>query len=188
MIKKDELKTRYYNLKNNKDNHWHSYPDDVKTIGQKISYTNKGRDLIGDKRTPEIGKKISETKQGMKFSEEHKAALSESRKGKSQSEESNAKRSESLKKAYAEGRKKPAEWVPLSSEKEAKRAHKISEALTGKLLSEEHKAKIKASGFGDYWRGKTRSEETKAKMAAARKLYWEQRKINKSKSTTESIL
>lgn len=186
MIKPEELKHRYYNLKNNKDNHWHSYPENVKTIGQKISYTNKGRDLIGDRRTPEISQKISASKKGVKFSPEHVAKLAETRRGKKQSAESNAKRSESLRRAYAEGKRKPAEYVPLSPEKAAEKGKKISEALSGKPMSEERRQKIKDSGFGSHWKGKTRSEETKAKMAEARRLYWEKKRINSTESTIEA--
>ena len=187
MIKPEEMKRRYYNPKNNKDNHWHSYPENVKTIGQKISYTNKGRDLIGENRTPEIGKKISAAKKGVKFSAEHVAKLAESHKGKKQSAEANAKRSESLKRAYAEGKRKPAEYIPLTSEQNAEKGRKISEALSGKSLSEEHKAKIAAAGFGTHWKGKIRSEETKVKMAEARRLYWEKKKHLNSISPKDGV-
>lgn len=187
MMKSEELKgERYYNISNSVKNLWHKWPDQVKTIGQKISHTNKGRDLIGDKRTPEIGKKISASKKGVKCSDEHRAVMSESRKGRKQSAEANAKRSESLKRAYAEGKRKPAEYTPLSPEKAAEKGKKISEALTGKPMSEEHKQKIKKSGFGSHWKGKTRSEETKAKMAEARRLYWEKKRINSTESTKEA--
>lgn len=185
MIKKEELKHRYYNLTNVVHDHWHLYDEKIKTVGQKISAKNKGRDLLAGKRTPEIGQKISASKKGVKLSPEHVDKLAESRRGKKQSAESNAKRSESLKRAYAEGKRKPAEYVPLSPERAAEKGRRVSAALTGKSLSEGHRQKIKDSGFGSHWKGKTRSEETKVKMAEARRLYWEKKRLNSTSSKNE---
>lgn len=117
MIKPEELKTRYYNLRLNTTlEPWHADPDKLLTVGQKISKANTGK-----KRpcTPERARKISEGKKGKRpnwseeglakkkaslekpLSEEHKAAISErlakfyetneSRsKGRTQSEETKA--------------------------------------------------------------------------------------------------
>ena len=40
MIKKEEIKTRYYNL-NLKAGHWTQYPENIKTISEKISIKTK---------------------------------------------------------------------------------------------------------------------------------------------------
>lgn len=45
MIKPSELKVRYYNLKNRLDNFWHTDPDDLLSVGAKISKALKGRPL-----------------------------------------------------------------------------------------------------------------------------------------------
>jgi len=78
MMKPEEKKVRYYNLKTTKDNLWHQYPDSVITIGQKISFKKKGKSA--GPCSPEKAKAISEAKKkafaergGM--SEEHKEAL-----------------------------------------------------------------------------------------------------------------
>ena len=41
MIKATELKIRYYNLRNHAFGHWSSYPDNVKSISEKISIRTK---------------------------------------------------------------------------------------------------------------------------------------------------
>jgi len=130
------------------------------------------------------GAKISATKKGVKFSDEHKEALRQAHLGVKPSDATKAKRAESLKLAHAEGRhtgmtgKKHADV--MTPETMAARGEKISVALTGKPLSEAHKAKIVASGFGSHWVGKTRSEETKKKMAEARKKYWDNKRANEN--------
>ena len=41
MIKEEEVKERYYNLRITKFSHWSAYPESVKTVPQKISYKTK---------------------------------------------------------------------------------------------------------------------------------------------------
>ena len=125
--------------------------------------------------------KISSSLKGRTFSEERKAKLREAAKTrKPQGEAASAKRSESLRRAHAEGRhagmrgKKHADV--MTPEAIRARGEKLSAALTGRPLSEEHRKKIVDSGFGSHWRGKTRSPETRARMAEARRLYWERKK------------
>lgn len=72
MIKPEERKKRYYNLNTKNGNPWHKYPESVKTIGQKISYSKTGKSVPAP---PSRGAKISEAKKGKSLSEEHKAAL-----------------------------------------------------------------------------------------------------------------
>lgn len=181
---------RYYNY-TNRVHHWAQHPEGVRTVGQKISRRNKGRDLLEGHRTPEMYEKIRLSNRkhiermraltGSAITEEHRQKLSESHMGLTRSEESLRKLSMSLKRAHAEGRhtgmkgKKMNEI--LTPEQRAEKSRKISETLRGKPLSEEHKQKIKASGFGTHWRGKTRSEETKRKMAEARRAFWQRKKL-----------
>jgi hypothetical protein len=114
MIKQEELRSRYYNLKIMRDNQWHS-TGLRETVGQKISKALKGKpdsrkDVVG------TGRKISAAKKGKAFTDEHRAALSEAQKGSRQSEETRLKRAEALRRAWAEGRRKPAsDWKEESS-------------------------------------------------------------------------
>lgn len=186
MMKPEELKgKRYYNQCNTVKDLWHKYPEKVKTVGQRISYSNLGKKRAWEDPIAR-GKYISESKKGVKFTPEHRAALAAAHAGKKQSDETKKKRSESLKRAHAEGRHagmKGKKWTEHTTpEKRAERARKISEALTGKPLSEEHKKKILASGFGQHWRGKTRSPETIVKMAEARRAYWARKKASSQPS------
>lgn len=193
-IRDEELGVKYYNLNNTAWELWHHRPDSNKKVGERISETNRGRDLIGKERRAElnIGAKISAGKKGQTFTEEHKAALREAAKTrKPQSEEANLKRAESLRKAHAEGRHagmRGKKWDEIATpERLAAKAAATSEGLkkraqrlreeTGKGLSEDHIRKIKDSGFGQHWKGKTRSPETIERMAAARRAYWERRRV-----------
>jgi hypothetical protein len=72
MIKPNEIKIRYYNLNIKNGNPWHQYPESVKTIGQKISFSKTGKSVPAP---PERGAKISAVKKGKPLTEQHKAAL-----------------------------------------------------------------------------------------------------------------
>ncbi len=122
LIKPEEIKIRYYNL-HTTVHHWSQYPENIKTIREKISYTQRGRKHTEEwkknmslKRkgckpsyipSEETKKKISQKAMGRKHSNEWKEANSKRlteqwasgiRKGKEfQTEESNRKRSESMK-------------------------------------------------------------------------------------------
>lgn len=61
MIKPEEIKIRYYNLNLKNFKPWHMYPESVKTIGEKISYSKKGKS-INFKNPSERNRKISEGK------------------------------------------------------------------------------------------------------------------------------
>lgn len=100
MISSNEIKPhnntpRYYNLNLTVKNLWHKYDDKVKTIGQKISASKKGKNT--GPRDPSVGAAISAAKKGMKFSDEHKEKLSKAKLGKTLSSEHRAKISEALK-------------------------------------------------------------------------------------------
>lgn len=182
MIRDDELGVKYYNLNNKAWELWHHKPDSRKSTRERISETNRGRDLIGKERRAavDIGKKISESKKGVPLSEAHRRALSAAHTGKKQSAETIEKRAESLRRAHAEGRHagmRGKRWADVATPEEtAEKGRKISAALTGKKLSADHKKKIADSGFGQHWTGKKRSPETVAKMAEARRAYWERKR------------
>lgn len=106
MIKLSEIKPhndnpRYYNLTISAKNLWHKYDDKIKTIGQKISESKKGKNI--GPRDPSVGAKISAAKKGKQFSEEHKKKLSEAKIGTKQTDEQKAKRSLSMSQQWADG-------------------------------------------------------------------------------------
>jgi hypothetical protein len=81
MIKRHEIKTRYYNIKRKGDNLWFAHPDDLLTVGQKISKALKGK-KYGPK--PERGASISAGKIAghEKRRQENGAAVSEATRAK----------------------------------------------------------------------------------------------------------
>jgi hypothetical protein len=72
MIKPEEKKVKYYNLNLFSKKPWHQYPESVKTIGQKISFSKTGKSVPAP---PSRGPAISAAKKGKALTEEHKAAL-----------------------------------------------------------------------------------------------------------------
>ena len=104
MQKPEEKKTRYYNLNTKNGNPWHQYPESVKTVGQKISHSKKGKSLPC---TPEKAAAISNAKKGKKLTEEHKAALKGIKK-KPHTEEWKKANSERMKEQWSNGSRKRA--------------------------------------------------------------------------------
>lgn len=100
---------RYYNLTKSTKAPWHQHPEYVKTIGQKISHSKKGKST--GPCSPEKAKKISEAKIGRTFSEEHRQKLREAQLGKKHSEERKQKTSERVKAQWDSGIRKKAEPV-----------------------------------------------------------------------------
>ena len=72
MIKPEEIKLRYYNLNKSNTTAWHAYPESVKTVGQKISFSKTGKSVPAP---PSRGPAISAAKKGKALTEKHKAAL-----------------------------------------------------------------------------------------------------------------
>ncbi len=106
MIKKSEIKPhakkpKYYNLNIKNNEVWHKYPENIKTIGAKISASKKGKNT--GPRDPSVGAAISAAKKGIKFNDEHRKKLSEAKIGSKQSDEQKTKKSESMKKQWASG-------------------------------------------------------------------------------------
>lgn len=100
MQKPEEKKIRYYNLYTKNGNLWHQYPESVKTIGQKISHSKKGKNT--GPRDPSVGKRISEAKKAAfaargGMSEEHKEKLRQAKLGKKLSKEHREKVIKTLK-------------------------------------------------------------------------------------------
>lgn len=132
MIKKDELKKRYYNVHNHHFDHWSTSPkkDEVaKRCANKG--TPKTKLLTEDQRT-EHGKRIAEAK-AKKKAERLAAGLPIRAKEKTprppkgpQTPESNAKRSEAMKIAWKEGRNKGTTGHTYEWSDERKQAHKES--------------------------------------------------------------
>lgn len=103
------------------------------------------------------------------FSAEHRAALSLARKlrpKETRTEEQRKRISEGIKKSFAEGNRKPN--PPFSEE----RKRKIAEALTGRALTDSHKAQIsKSKKEANYMA----SPEAREKLSAAMKVVWKKR-------------
>lgn len=78
MIKDDEVRIRYYNLRRSAIGHWTADDNKSKTIGEKISNTMKTSEYR-DKRhkhSDETKQKMSEARKGIKMSDEAKQKLS----------------------------------------------------------------------------------------------------------------
>jgi hypothetical protein len=83
MIKKEEIKTRYYNLNTtNAKNHWFGNEERTKTVSEKISIA-----LTGRKQSKETKQKRSTSLQGHSVSEHTRQRASETHKNKILSEE-----------------------------------------------------------------------------------------------------
>jgi hypothetical protein len=101
MIKQEELKFRYYNLRlNTVKVPWHMNEHSRLTVGQKISAAKKGKTT--GPCSPEKAKKISEAKKGFKMTDEQCKNISNSKKGTVRSDESKRKTSETMKATFQE--------------------------------------------------------------------------------------
>lgn len=172
MMKPEELKIRYYNLKTGDTNHWTAlYPEEVKTIKQKISHRTK--EVMN---SPEVRAKMEtvyERARGSKLSEETKLKMSKSqteawairspvedRYVPSSGEEYSMKLSEASKQM----------WVNRTEAEKAAIRAKISKANQGlknrlnKTNSEDHRRKISESQ-----KGRKFTEEHKAKLRKPRR-------------------
>lgn len=118
LIKPEEIKERYYNLNIGETGHWTSYPENVKTIKEKISYQTKQamwrpevrkRMLKGNEtrdynsHSPEVRKKMSEALKGKmpKNFEEFRKKGSEVNRGRKLTEEHKAKVLKSIQKLHS---------------------------------------------------------------------------------------
>jgi len=148
MQKPEEKKIRYYNLYTKNGNLWHQYPESVKTIGQKISYSKTGKSVPAP---PERGAKISKAKKGKLLTEEHKAALRGIKK-KPHTEEWKQQNSERMKEQWNNGIRKRAE--------------------PRKTMSREEQDKLCSQQLKNRWADPVWATKQKAKLKEA----WEKRK------------
>lgn len=95
MIKNEEIKIKYYNLCLSSKKPWHQFPEHIKTIGQKISESKKGKSSGPCK--PETAEKISQANKGKKFTKEHREKLRQAKLGKKLSQEHRQKVIKTLK-------------------------------------------------------------------------------------------
>jgi hypothetical protein len=151
MIKQEEIKPknimpRYYNLNLSVGNIWHKYPENIKTIGAKISVSKTGKNT--GPRDPSVGAKISAAKKGKQFTEEHRKALSEAKLNKTLSDEHIAALREGQLKSYRDGR--VGAWTDKHFTQEHK--NKISVRNKGKTLnlSEDEKQHLIKRTSKDY--------------------------------------
>ena len=147
LVKLEEIKIRYYNL-HIKVHHWAIYPENVKTIGQKISLANKGR--INGPCSEETKEKIRQSTKGVKktYTEESYKALVETHLGNKHTDEWKENNAKMLREQWANGSRKP-----LSQQSEESN-RKRSEKLRGRQLT-------------------IPTEESRRKQSEKRKLYWE---------------
>ena len=119
MIQDEELGKKYYNLRNKKFGHWSNseYPENVKTIKEKISYQTKqamwrpevrkrmleGLETRDYSHSPEVRKKMSEALKGKmpKNFEEFRKKGSEVNRGRKLTEEHKAKVLKSIQKLHS---------------------------------------------------------------------------------------
>lgn len=80
-IKPEEIKVRYYNLHLSSKKPWHQYPEHVKTIGQKISHSKKGKNT-GRACLDHVRAATSKANKGRVFTEEHREKLRKAKLGK----------------------------------------------------------------------------------------------------------
>jgi hypothetical protein len=149
MIKREELKTRYYNLNLNYLSWTSKTDEEILIIKQKISKANKGK--LKPVRTEEHKKRLSESLSGDKhpnfgkqLSEETKRKIAESEHGKKISNETKLKISLS-KKGKSTGKDNPFFGKTHSEETRAKMSasRKLNSGPNkGKKMSEEQKRKI----------------------------------------------
>jgi hypothetical protein len=146
MIKPEEIKLRYYNLRTTSNEIWLKYPEHIKTMGQKISAAKKGKST--GPCTEETRQKIIIATKGVKktYTEESYQRLLNSQKGRLHTEEWKEENSQRLTKQWASGERKGH-----ASTEESRR--KQSEANKGKQFT-------------------IPTEESRAKQSKARKALW----------------
>jgi len=171
MMKTEELKgPRYYNI-HNATHHWTQYPENIKTISEKISL--KTKEAMAH---PEVQEKLKlHSKKGTKSSPETIEKMRQSmiktmaEKFPVEDREKGLPRdSEELIEVYRQ--KSLDMWANRTDEKKSEISQKISESLKGKknrlgqTNSEEHRRKI-----SEALKGKVRSEEHKVKLRKPRR-------------------
>lgn len=149
MIRPDEIKVRYYNLNLNSNKLWHSNPDKLLTVGEKISKAKKGKKVAPC--TPERARKISEGKKGKvpNWSEEGRARNREAASNRVVTEEQKESISKGLKEYYKENE---------SKSKGRKHSEETKTAISAKLTGIDR---------GEYVMTEAREVALKARVQAA---------------------
>lgn len=153
-IKPEEIKIRYYNLNLKNFKPWHVYPDNVKTIGQKISHSKTGKPVNFSNPT-ERGRKISEGKRkafekrlqetGSKVSEQTRKNMSESFKGRKHTEEWKNLASERMTQHWENGSRKRKIMTQKMNKIDQGKLHsqKLKERWTDPIWAANQKEKLK---------------------------------------------
>ena len=150
MIKPEEIKIKYYNICITNNEVWHKYDENIKTIGQKISASKKGKS--SGPCSPEKAKAISEAKKKA-FAErggmtvEHKKALAIARLGSKHTEEWKAAQSQRLKDQWSDGTRKKAEPKITMTKEEQGRLHsqQLKQRWADPVWAEAQRAKLKVA-------------------------------------------
>lgn len=192
-IKKEELRTRYYNLHNHEPGHWTVTKDD-RSIRQKISASSKGKIVITD------GVRESRVWPYEQIPEGWYRGHGPRKSRKPVTEETRQRMREGArnrKKYYGRVFSEETKKKIGDSNRGRKRGHRsdkdkarISAKLTGRTISDEtrakcaliHKGKIRSEEtrqkLRDSHLGKKQSEETKKKRSEALKLYWNNKRCH----------
>lgn len=164
MIKKSELGSKYYNLQNHEFGHWSVLPQNLMTVGEKIS------------ASPLRNQRISDSHKGKRHTEQTKAKLRAINLGKKLSEKTKQKISENHNRIYDDAWKEKVS-IHLKNKSET----------TCQKISQNNKARIQKNGIGNFTMlGKNHSAEAKQKMSESQKEYFKTHKHpNKGKPMSE---
>lgn len=138
MIKPEELRSKYYNLNITNNEMWHKYPENIKTIGQKISLMKTGKNT--GPRDASVGKNISLSK-----TESFKKRRLENENGKAFTQEhiENMRQSK-----LAANHKQTDEWKKAQSELLKEQWNSGQRNRNPGPLSDEHKLKLSIANKG----------------------------------------
>ena len=153
MIKPEELKTRYYNMKVGDANHWSAmYPEYVKTVSEKISHRTK--EVMN---SPEVRAKMEK--------------VYERARGSTRAPETVEKQRKTLAETWA--RRSPIEdrYVPSSGEEYSRKLSEASKRMWAERTDEERASIISKLHSADNPRntGKKASDETRKRMSESQK-------------------
>lgn len=150
MIKPEEIKIKYYNMCITNNEVWHKYDENIKTIGQKISASKKGKS--SGPCSPEKAKAISEAKKKA-FAERggitdaHRQAIGKAKLGSKHTDEWKAAQSQRLKDQWSDGTRKKAEPKITMTKEEQGRLHsqQLKQRWADPVWAEAQRAKLKVA-------------------------------------------
>lgn len=145
--------------------------------------TDGGDGIASESWTPELRKRLSDSRIGKKLSEETKRRMSESATGRPMSKEAIEKTAN-----FHRGRKRSQETLDRMSKSlkglnigrhiSDETREKISQLHKGKKRSDETRAKMSAAAIGK--KKKPQSEEHRRKISEKRKAYWDRVRAEKA--------